>query len=116
MEQSIRLSSKSRLRNNQTKTKKEETIAIKKADYLGGFMLVLTFNNGVQKRLDFLPIFNQTLLGYYEQFKKPAKFKKFVVANGNISWGANEDVIFPVIFLYNHPKAKKEKEEVLYVL
>ena len=35
MEQSIRLSSKSRLRNNQTKTKKEETITIKKADYLG---------------------------------------------------------------------------------
>ena len=116
MGKSIRLSSKSRLRNNQSETQKEESVIITKAFHLGNFTLLLAFSDCVQKRLDFSSIFKQTLKGYYEQFLEPSKFKKFVVANGNISWSKNEDVIFPVHFLYNHPKAKKEKEEVLYVL
>ncbi len=116
MEQSIRVSPKSRLRNSTRKTKKEEVVTIANAQHLCNMILLLTFSNEVQKRLDFSTIFRQHLNGYYEQFAAPAKFKRFVVANGNISWGKNEDVIFPVSFLYNHPKAKREKEEVLYVI
>ncbi len=116
MEQRIRVSPKGRLRNNTNKTQKEEVITISNAYYLGNMTLLLTFSNGVQKRLDFTTIFQHHLKGYYEQFSNPSKFKRFVLANGNISWGKNEDVIFPVSFLYNHPKAKKEKEEVLYVI
>jgi len=116
MEQSLRISPKSNLRNNNRKAKKEEILTIERAYYLGNKTLLIAFTNGVQKRLDFSPIFNQYVKGDYIQYARPSKFKKFIVANGNISWGSNEDVIFPVSFLYNHPKAQKEKEEVLYVM
>ena len=116
MEQSIRLSSKSKLRNNKIKNQKEEALIITKAFYLGGYTLLLFFNNGVQKRLDFTSILKKHLKGYYDKYLNPVEFKKFKMNNGNVYWGQNEDVIFPVEFLYNHPKAKKEKDEVVMVV
>ena len=94
----------------------EKAVSIDKAYFLGNKTLLLSFTNGVQKRLDFSLIFKQYVKGDYEHYARPSKFKRFVVANGIISWGKNEDVIFPVSFLYNHVKARKEKEEILYVL
>ena len=99
-----------------SKFQKEETLSIIKAYYLGNLTLSLTFSNGVQKRLNFSPLFRKHLKGYYKQFLQPPFFKTFIVANGNVSWGENEDVIFPVSFLYNQQKALTEKDEVLYVL
>ncbi len=95
---------------------KEEALLITHAFYLGNHTLLLQFSNGIQKRLDFLPLLRQYAKGDYATYLNKEKFKRFILANGNISWGKNEDIIFPVLFLYNHPKAKKEREEVLYVI
>ncbi len=104
------------MRSDKYKTEEKEIIEIKKADYLGNLNLLLTFTNGVQKRIDFESIFQKFAKGYYEKYSSANRFKRFVLSSGNISWGKNEDIIFPVDFLYNHPKAKQEKEEVLFVI
>ncbi len=104
------------MRKNSKQNQKEELIKINNAFYLGNYTLLLQFSNGKQKSLNFLSILKQYAKGEYEKFQKPQHFKKFNCSNGNISWGKNEDIIFPVQFLYHHPKAKIEKEEVLYVV
>lgn len=116
MEQSIRISSKSRLRNNKRKTQTEEKITIENAYYLGAFTILLFFSNGKQKKFDFLPLFSKYVKGDFTKYALPSAFKKFRVANGNIYWGKNEEVIFPVDFLYSNKNATLVSEEILYVI
>ena len=59
-------------------------------------------------------MFVKFLKGDFEKWYSPANFKSFTVANGNIYWGANEEVIFPVLFLYNSRNGVTQKEEILY--
>ena len=54
--------------------------------------------------------------GDYVKYLSLPLFRKFKVETGNIYWGKNEDIIFPVSFLYNNTGAKTVKEEILYVL
>ena len=117
MEPGIHISHKSRLRNSKTKDKKKtETLSIEKAHYLGGFGILIFFSDRVQKRIDFLPIFSKHVTGDFSKYATPSLFKKFIVEKGNISWDKNEDIIFPVSFLYHYPHARRQKEAILYVL
>lgn len=104
------------MRSNKPKTKKNEEIKIEQAYYLGGYIILLFFSNGKQKKVDFLPIFSKYVKGDFTKYITPSAFKKFIVANGNIYWGKNEDVIFPVHFLYANKNATVIPEEVLYVI
>jgi hypothetical protein len=115
MEQSLRLSPKGKLSGNKQKNK-EEKLGIEKAYFLGGFTILIFFNNGVQKQINFLPIFARYVKGEFTKYATSQQFKKFIVRNGNIYWGRNEDVIFPVSYLYNSTHSKRIKEEVLLVL
>ena len=45
----------------------------------------------------------------------PLEFKKFIVENGNIYWGKNEDVVFPADLLLKG-KEQKIAEEILYII
>ena len=104
------------MRNNKRKTQTEEKITIENAYYLGAFTILLFFSNGKQKKLDFLPIFSKYLKGDFTKYALSSAFKKFRVANGNIYWGKNEEVIFPVDFLYSNKNATVVSEEILYVI
>lgn len=115
MEQSIHTKSKGGLRKDKSKTKAEETIAVVKALYLKDFEVLLYFNNNEQRIVNFLPFFSK-LSGAYVKYSQHKNFKKFFVENGNIFWGENEDVIFPVSTLYNGSFSKKPKEEILYTI
>jgi hypothetical protein len=66
--------------------------------------------------VDFEPIFKKYVQGEFAVFAEPIPFKKFIVANGNIYWGKNEDVIFPAQNLYDSRHSKLVDEEILYVL
>lgn len=37
----------------------------------------------------------------YNKYLDPKKFKKFTIENGNIVWGKNWDLIFPIEQLYS---------------
>jgi Protein of unknown function (DUF2442) len=115
MEQSIHPKSKSRLQKGKNKNKADEKIAVTTAVYLKDFEILIHFTNGEQRIVNFLPLFSK-LSGAYIKYSLPENFKKFIVKNGNIYWGKNEDVIFPVAGFYTSSFSKKPKEEILYVI
>lgn len=115
MERSLHIPSEGGKRGNKRKNL-EAGLSIVKADYINGFKVLVSFSNGKQKIIDFYPLLSKTLKGYYTKYLLPANFKKFIVSNGNIFWGDNEEVIFPVSVLYNSKNGVTQKEEVLYII
>ncbi|HEX8279151.1 MAG TPA: hypothetical protein VF540_10675 [Segetibacter sp.] len=116
MESSIHISPGSKVRNNQRKNQEEEELSIVQARQLIAYKVLIWFSNGKQRIIDFEPLFLRFVKGQYSSWFSPEKFKKFLIKNGNIYWGKNEDVIFPVSFLYNSKFGVTQKEEVLYVI
>lgn len=115
MEQSIHTKSKGGLQKSKDKSKTSEKIALQSAIYLKDFEILLYFTNGEQGIVNFLPLFSK-LSGAFANFGLPANSKKYFVKNGNIYWGRNEDVIFPLASLYTGVFSKKPKEEILYII
>lgn len=115
MEQSIHTKSKGRLQKSNCKNKAAQQIAVVAAAYLKDLEILLFFNNGEQRIVNFLPLFSK-LSGAYIKYSLPQNFKKFIVKNENIYWGKNEDVIFPVANLYTGIFSKKPKEEIPYII
>ena len=116
MEQSIYVSRGSRIRSNKKQNKKEEILTVVKAQHVIGYKVLIQFSNGKQRIIDFEPLFKKFVKGAYSKWSSAVNFKKFVVERGNISWGKNEDIIFPVSFLYSSKSGITQKEEVLYVI
>lgn len=114
MEQGFYIQSKGGKRSD--KRKNQEILSISKANYINGFKILVSFSNGKQRIIDFYLVLSKTLKGFYRKYLLPSNFRKFVVKNGNISWGDNEEVIFPVSFLYTSKKGVTQKEEVLYII
>jgi hypothetical protein len=99
----------------------QKSIAVLAGRYVHDFIIAITFSDGIGCKVtglvDFLPLFHKYVKGDNLKYFTPGNFKKFIVKNGNIYWGKNEDVVFPVSLLL---KAKKENdttdEEILYVI
>ena len=114
MANSVHLSQKGKVRSHKQKAK-QESLAIISAKYIQDFTIAISFTNGETKLVDFLPLFHKYVKGENLNYFAPQNFKKFIVNNGNIYWGKNEDVIFPVdIFLEN--QENNSKEETLYII
>ncbi|MGQ0739467.1 MAG: hypothetical protein ACT4OJ_10440 [Bacteroidota bacterium] len=82
------------------------------------FLITLTYTSNGEKKtkiIDFLPLFQRYVKGDNLQYFAPARFKKFIINNGNIAWGKNEDIVFPVSTFLND-KRKKAAEEIVYVI
>lgn len=90
-----------------------KNIAVQSAKYIQDFIVAINFTNGQTKLVDFLPLFHKYVKGDNLKYSAPQKFKKFIVQNGNIYWGKNEDVIFPAMLLLNE---ENFSEEALYVI
>ncbi|MFN2457082.1 MAG: hypothetical protein ABR502_02665 [Chitinophagaceae bacterium] len=104
------------MRSNKQKTEKK-TLEIAAGKYVNDFIIAISFTNGVTRLIDFLPLFHKYVKGENLKYFAPQNFKKFNLKNGNIYWGKNEDVIFPVQDLYNKSISyESEKAEVLYVI
>lgn len=92
------------------------TLTITGATFIAGKKILVNFSDGRSKMVDFAPLFNKYVKGAFEVYHEPSSFKKFIVKDGNLFWGKNEDVIFPVQTLYNSRYSKLVEEEILYVL
>jgi hypothetical protein len=96
-------------------------IVVLSGRYVHDFIIAITFSDGagwkISRLVDFLPLFHKYVKGDNLKYFAPGNFKKFIVKNGNIYWGKNEDVIFPIHLLL---KGQKENdildEEILYVI
>ncbi len=77
-----------------------DNLQVKKAEYLNDYKLRISFSDGKEKVVDFSNYILNTNKAYLSKYKNPAYFKKFKIDHGNIVWGKDWDLIFPIQQLY----------------
>lgn len=116
MANGVHLSQKRKVRSDSKKTK-EEDITILAARYISDFSIAVSFSSGRTQLVNFLPLFEKYVKGDNLKYFAPERFKKFIVKNGNIYWGRNEDVIFPVSFFFKDTALQADaSDEILYII
>lgn len=75
-------------------------VSVKEAKYTEGFKLEIVFNDGKKKMVDFGGFLQSHNHPQFNKYKKEANFKSFKIENGNVVWGKDWDMIFPVYDLY----------------
>lgn len=75
-------------------------VSVSKVAYIDGYKLEVEFNDNKKQIVDFGNFLNTHSHPQYNKYKKPENFKKFKIENGNIVWGKDWDMIFPVFDLY----------------
>src|SRR5580693_5348697 len=88
-------------------------ITVIKAKYLHDYVVRVAFNDGKVNDIDFADPFAE-LRGYYARFRKHAAFKRFKIEDGNLTWGPDAAVIFPVDQLYRGKIAKAKPANIKY--
>ncbi len=73
---------------------------VSKAAYIDGYRVEVVFNDSKKRIVDFGIFLNTHSHPQYNKYKKPDNFKKFRIVNGNIVWGKDWDMIFPIYDLY----------------
>lgn len=112
----VHLSQSRKMRSHSQKNK-EKNLSITEARYVQDFSLALAFNTSECRIVDFLPLFQKHVKGNNLRYFAPDRFKKFIVKNGNIYWGRNEDVILPVQLLYSEDLNKEQEDEkILFII
>ena len=76
------------------------SVSIKRATYLDGFRVCIDFTDGIQQTIDFKPFLEINKKGYLKKYSNPSAFKNFTIENGNLVWGKDWDLIFPISQLY----------------
>lgn len=116
MASGVHISQKRRMRSHSKETQKEETVMIIAARYINDFSIAVSFSSGKTSLVNFLPLFEKYVKGDNLKYFAPERFKKFIVKNGNIYWGRNEDVIFPVSDLLKQKAKRQTTDEILYII
>jgi len=75
-------------------------IRIIKAEYAGDHKVKLFFSDRTQRVVDFGDFILGSTYQVFNQYKDLKKFRKFKIENGNILWGKDWDLIFPLEQLY----------------
>lgn len=79
----------------------EKIMTIVDAVYTGGLSLSLTFSDGIVRVVDFERFIKKYPHPQYDRYLDPDCFQTFSIENGNVVWGKDWDMIFPVEDLYN---------------
>jgi len=77
-----------------------ETITVTKANYLKDYTIELVFSDNTSQNVDFSIFFSTHSHPQYNKYKDIKKFKDFNIEDGNVVWGKNWDLIFPIHQLY----------------
>ncbi len=76
------------------------TITVTGAVYLEAFKVRIEFSDHTCKVIDFEPFLKENHHPQWAKYNNINNFKKFKIENGNLVWGRNWDLIFPVYGLY----------------
>lgn len=119
MANGIHIPQKGKVRRSHKKVE-QKNITLDSAKYLNDYKILLYFTSPGMKLtslVNFLPLFNKYVKGENLKYLDPQRFRKFIIKNGNIYWGKNEDVIFPINLLFKQKDAVLiDKEEILYII
>jgi len=77
-----------------------EVLKVKQANYLSDYAIRITFNNGVEKLIDFKPFLSKSFHPSIKKYLNEKLFSNFAITDGNINWNDYE-LIFPISDLYN---------------
>ncbi len=75
-------------------------IYVVKAEDAGNLTVRLFFSDERSQMVDIGDFIRRHPHPQYNKYLDPKKFKKFSIENGNIVWGKNWDLIFPLEQLY----------------
>jgi len=76
-----------------------DLIQVKSAIYIGDFAIRITFNDGVNKLVDFKAFLESSIHPSIRKYLEEAKFEKFDIIDGNLNWN-DYDLLFPIYDLY----------------
>lgn len=72
-------------------------LKIEKAAYIGNLTVILTFNDGTEKTINFGSWITAHPHPQHNRYLDEKKFRKFYIDDmGNIAWGKNRDLYFPI--------------------
>lgn len=71
------------------------------AKYVTPLCVEIQFSDGVVRIVDVGEFIRKNPHPQYNSYLDEKKFKKFKIEYGNIVWGKNWDLIFPIEHLYN---------------
>jgi hypothetical protein len=77
-----------------------KAISVSNATNIDGYRLEVEFNDKKRSVVDFAGFLQTHSHPQYNKYKKPEYCKRFKIENGNIVWGKDWDMIFPVYNLY----------------
>jgi hypothetical protein len=77
-----------------------KTISIIKAEYVGNLSVKILFNDNTSNTIDVGTFIKKHPHPQYNKYLVEKNFKKFKIDLGNIVWGPNWDLIFPLEQLY----------------
>ena len=75
-------------------------ILVVEAIYAGDLKVELVFSDKKRNVIDFENFFKTHSHPQYNKYRNPEQFKRFKIENGNVVWGKDWDMIFPVYDLY----------------
>jgi len=87
---------------NHKKATEMKYLRIEKADYMGKLTVKLTFNDGTVVTIDVGSWIATHPHPQYNRYLDEKNFRKFYLDDmGNIAWGKNRDLYFPIDELHN---------------
>ena len=73
-----------------------ERLFITNATNVGNLSVSLTFNDNTTQVVDIGDFIRRHPHPQYNKYRDPRKFARFSLVNGNVVWGKNWDLIFPI--------------------
>jgi hypothetical protein len=75
-------------------------LKIVEAKYAGKHSVWMRFNDGVERTIDFGRFLKEHPHPQYNRYWNTKQFQSFQIENGNLVWGKNWDLIFPMDALH----------------
>ena len=75
-------------------------LSITEAEYAGDYRLHLSFSDGTAQVVDFAPFLTNHPHPQHNKYRQLSNFKRFYLDRGNVVWGRDWDLIFPVSQLH----------------
>jgi hypothetical protein len=86
--------------------KNQDHLAIADANFIGDYVIRLTFNDGHKILVDFKPFLEESNHPSIKKYLNDELFKSFSIQDGNLDWN-DFDLYFPIEDLYKNTISKK---------
>ena len=83
-----------------TDTDLDKTLTIISAKNLGNYNILIEFNDGVEKFVDFSDFLSKSQHRSIKKYLDETLFNSFKIIDGNLNWN-DYDMIFPIADLYD---------------